>query len=143
MDGLFELAEFRLTAPLPVRFRDLDALGHVNNAVYATYLEEARVAYLAKVLGRVRPEDYGIIIARLEIDYRSPVKLGDDLVVGARVTRLGGASFDMAYKIVERKTGRVVLEAKSVQVAYDLKEEKVRKLPGDLAAKMGEFDRVA
>jgi acyl-CoA thioester hydrolase len=143
MSALAELAEFRLTAPLPVRFRDLDAFGHVNNAVYATYLEEARVAYLAKVLGRVRPEDYGIIIARLEIDYRSPVKLGDELVVGARVTRLGGASFDMEYKIVEKKTGRLVLQAKTVQVEYDLREEKVRKLPEEFVAKVEEFDDVA
>ncbi len=143
MEGLAELAEYRLTAPLVVRFRDLDAFGHVNNAVYATYLEEARVAYLHKVLGRTRPEDYGIIIARVEIDYRSPVVLGDELVAGARVTRLGGASFDMEYKIVEKKSGRLVLDAKSVQVAYDLKEGKVRKLSDEIVDKLREFDHVA
>jgi acyl-CoA thioester hydrolase len=143
MGTLAELAEFRLTAPLHVRFRDLDCLGHVNNAVYATYLEEARVEYLKKVLGAVDPSQYGIILARVEIDYRSAVKLGDELVIGAKVTRLGGASFDMAYKIVEKKSGRLVLEGKTVQVGYDFKENKVRKLSEEFVSKVRGYDHVA
>ena len=143
MTVLGELAEYRLTASLPLRFRDLDALGHVNNAVYLTYLEQARVEYLKRVLGLTRPDEYGVILARVEIDYKSPVTLSDELVIGVRVVRLGGASFEMDYKIAEAKTGRLVAQAKSVQVCFDLKQNKVRRIPEDLAAKMRDFDHVS
>ncbi|MBI3551085.1 MAG: acyl-CoA thioesterase [Elusimicrobia bacterium] len=143
MEALSELAEFRLTAALPVRFRDTDAMGHVNNAVYLTYLEQARVEYLKRVLGVTKPGEYGVILARVEVDYRSPVQLDDELVIGVRVVRLGGASFEMAYRIAERRSGRLVADAKSVQVCYDYKVNKVRKMPAEFAAKMREFDGLA
>jgi acyl-CoA thioester hydrolase len=143
MEALNELAEFRMTTALHVRFRDTDAMGHVNNAVYLTYLEQARVEYLKRVMGLTKPADFGIIIARVEIDYRSPVEIDDELVIGARVTQIGGASFDMAYRIVERKTGRVVAEARTVQVSFDYKHNKVRKLPQDVADKVRDYDGLA
>src|SRR6476659_3330480 len=114
-----ELAEYRLTVTMPVRFRDLDALGHVNNAVYLTYLEEARVEYLRRVLGQTKPSDYAVVVARVEIDYKSAATMDDDLAVGARVSRVGGASFEMDYKVVDAKTGRLVAQAKTVMVGYD------------------------
>ena len=143
MGTLSELAEFRMTAPLPVRFRDTDAMGHVNNAVYLTYLEQARVEYLKRVLGLIQPKDFGIILARVEIDYRSPAGIDDDLVIGARVTRLGGASFDMQYRIAEKKSGRLVAEAKTVQVAFDYRLNKVRRLEAEVVDKVRKFDGIA
>jgi acyl-CoA thioester hydrolase len=92
-----------------VRFRDCDALGHVNNAVYSTYLEEARLA----VLGGLRE----FILARVEIDFRAELRAGDEIEVGTRVGRLGGKSFELEHEI--RAGDRVVAEAKSVLVAYD------------------------
>ena len=135
-----ELAEFRMTTPLPVRFRDTDAMGHVNNAVYLTYLEQARVEYLKRVLGLSRPAEFGIILARVEIDYKSQAGIDDELVIGASVTRLGGASFDMAYKIAEKKSGRLVAQAKSVQVFFDYKQNKPRRIPEDVAARVRDFE---
>lgn len=137
------LEEFRLTTPLPVRFRDLDALGHVNNAVYLTYLEEARVEYLRRVLGMVRPSEYAVVVARVEIDYRSAATMEDALFIGTRVTRLGGASFEMDYRIVDKSTGRVIAEARSVLVGYDHKEKKVSKLPAEFVDKVRAYDDVA
>lgn len=137
------LEEFRLTVPVAVRFRDLDALGHVNNAVYLTYLEEARVEYLRRVLGQTKPSDYAVVVARVEIDYRSSATMDDTLVVGTRVTRLGGASFEMDYRVVEKASGRLIAQAKSVLVAFDHKEKKVSKLDEDFAAKVREFDGLA
>lgn len=137
------LEEFRLTTPLPVRFRDIDALGHVNNAVYLTYLEEARVEYLRRVLGQTRPSEYAVVVARVEIDYRSAATMEDELFVGTRVTRLGGASFDMDYRIVDKKSGRTIAEAKSVLVSFDHKEKRVSKLPPEFVEKVGEFDGLA
>jgi acyl-CoA thioester hydrolase len=96
-----------------VRFSDLDGMGHVNNAVYLTYVEEARIAFL-EPLG---PTYEDLILARSEIDYRSPLRVGEDVEVGVRCTRLGRSSFDLEYQM--RAGGRLVAEAKSVQVSYD------------------------
>jgi acyl-CoA thioester hydrolase len=96
-----------------VRFNDVDAMGHVNNAVYLTYVEEARIAFL-RPLG---PTYESLILARAEIDYRSPLKDGEEVEVGVRCIRLGNSSFDLEYEL--RAGGRVVAEARSVQVAYD------------------------
>ena len=93
-----------------VRFRDCDALGHVNNAVYSTYLEEARM----DVLGGL----HEFILARVEIDFRAELRAGEEIEVGTRVARLGTKSFELEHEI--RAGGnRIVAEAKSVLVAYD------------------------
>jgi acyl-CoA thioester hydrolase len=99
-----------------VRFRDLDAMGHVNNAVFLTYVESARFAFLEHV-GATTRESMPIIVARIEIDFRAPVGLDDEVDVQVRATRFGEKSFDLEY--VLRVDGQVVAEAKSVLVGYD------------------------
>ena len=108
-----------------VRFRDLDSMGHVNNAVFLTYLEEARIAFL---FGRGATTE-SIIVARVEIDYRSPVRLGETVEVGVRCSRLGTKSFDLAYEL--RVGSGVVAEARSVQVFYDYERREAAELPAD------------
>ena len=97
-----------------VRFRDLDGMRHVNNAVFSTYLEQARLAWFGS--DETMPlED--VILARTEIDFRSPVSAGEVVEVGVRPSRLGTKSFELEYEL--RANGRVVAEAKSVLVGYD------------------------
>ena len=107
---------------LEVRFRDCDPMGHVNNAVYLTYLEQARFAHWRAIWGEdtgARPHaGPGIILARAEIDYRRPARYGDTLQVRMRVERIGRTSFDYAYDLVDQAE-RVVANARSTQVAYD------------------------
>lgn len=106
-----------------VRFRDCDSLGHVNNAVYLTYLEQARVAFLS-------PHDAhytDMILARCEIDFRDQVSVGETVEVALWPTRVGTKSFELAY---EMKVGdRLVAEAKTVLVAYDYERQKSRPVP--------------
>jgi acyl-CoA thioester hydrolase len=92
-----------------VRFRDCDAMGHVNNAVFSTYLEEARIG----VLGGLTP----FILARVEIDFRSQLRAGEQIEIGTRVSRIGTKSFDLEHQI--SAGGRVVADGKSVLVGYD------------------------
>ncbi|KPN31421.1 acyl-CoA thioesterase YbgC [Halolamina pelagica] len=103
---------------LDVRFRDIDAMGHVNNAVYATYAEQARANYFADVLD----EDLSAIssvLARIEIDYHRPVELDDGPVtVAVSVPRLGESSLPMEYEI-RTVDGELAASIESVQVAYD------------------------
>jgi acyl-CoA thioester hydrolase len=100
-----------------VRFRDLDPMGHVNNAVFLTYLEQARVALFSELDVATGLEEMNMIVARVEIDFKAPVRLGQEVEISVRASRFGTKSFDLDYEL--RVEGELVAEAKSVQVAYD------------------------
>ena len=110
--------EFRHRTSCEVRFRDLDAFGHVNNAVFSTYVELARIRYLLDVLQPERPfERMPLILAHLAIDFRSPIQFGEDVVIETRVTEVGRSSFAMRHRMTA--DGRLAAELETVLVAYD------------------------
>ena len=101
----------------PVRFRDIDAMGHVNNAVFLTYIESARSAFFWH-LGIARSlEDLTLVVARVEIDFRAPVGFPEVVEVGVRAGSFGRKSFGLDHEL--RVRGELVAEAKTVLVAYD------------------------
>lgn len=106
-----------------VRFRDLDAIGHVNNAVFATFLEQARIAFLEPKGANVA----NMILARLEIDFRSPAELGETIEISVTPSRVGKKSFDLSYEL--RAGDRLVAEAKTVLVAYDYERAESVEIP--------------
>jgi acyl-CoA thioester hydrolase len=107
------MSEFEHVVPLAVRLRDLDPQNHVNNAVYGTYLEQARVDYLDTVLpGRL--EDRNLVLASMTVDFQRPILREDDLAVALGTTALGESSFTMAYEV--RGNGDVVATAETTQV---------------------------
>ena len=120
---------------LEVRFRDCDPLGHTNNAVYLTYLEQARFSHWRSLWGFGDPQlpadRPGVILARVECDYRRPARYGDTLEIRMRVAELGRTSFRYEYEIVDDQ-GRTVLTAKTVQVMYYYRTEKPVPIPDDI-----------
>jgi acyl-CoA thioester hydrolase len=133
---------FRVHCPVEVRFRDCDPMGHVNNAVYLTYLELARFAYWkAADIGRLAGE-VSYIMARVEIDFRAPATTGQVLDVGIAVTGFGRTSFSMAYEIRDPEK-RLVATAKSVQVAYDYAAGKTVPLLEAIRNRIREFEGTA
>jgi acyl-CoA thioester hydrolase len=108
---------FRIVHGQPVEFRDLDGLGHVNNAVYLNYLENGKIAYFRDVVGAADLQHLGIV-ADVKIAYRSPAFLGEELAVGVRVGRLGTKSMEFEFEIRGRD-GRLVAEGTSVHVTFD------------------------
>lgn len=112
-----------------VRFRDLDALGHVNNAVFLTYIESARVAFLLDLGAATTLEDMSIIVARIEIDFRVPVGFGEEVEIAVRTSRFGDKSFDLDYEL--RVGGQIVAEAKSVLVGYDYEKGETVTIPDE------------
>lgn len=112
------------TFPVKIRFNDLDGYNHVNNAVYLTYFEEARINYLGNKMGiDWNWDEAGILLARVEIDYISPVVFTDDVQISLWVSRIGSKSFDLEYRI-EKRAGdawQAVTNGKSVQVCYNFK----------------------
>ena len=100
-----------------VRFRDLDAMNHVNNAVFLTYLEQARFHFLEQLGLARRQHEPPLILARVEIDFRSPAAFGDVIEIGVRAGHVGTKSFELEYEL--RVAERVVAQARSVHVGYD------------------------
>lgn len=122
MDG------FRCVVPVTVRFRDCDALGHVNNAVYFTYLEEARFRWFREVFGEGAFAHHSIILAEAKCSFRAPATFGEVLNVGIRVERIGRSSFAHRYRVESQKDGRLIAEGESVGVGFDYATNKSREL---------------
>lgn len=101
------------------RFRDLDALGHVNNAVLVTFLEQARFNWWRGYLAGRSFEREGFLIARVEADYKLPILLEDAVRIEARCTKVGNSSFELAYRVLRGADNAVFAEAKTVQVMLD------------------------
>ena len=114
-----------------VRFKDLDAMGHVNNAVFLTFMESARIAYLS-ALGAGDDPLQNLILARAEVDFRSPITFGDEIQVGVRTSRVGTKSFELEYEV--RASGRVAAEGRSVLVGYDYESRASVEIPEDWRA---------
>jgi acyl-CoA thioester hydrolase len=111
-----------------VRFRDLDGMGHVNNAVFLTYMESARLAYLAS-LGLGRNPLQALILARAAIDFRSPIELGERVEVGVRTGHIGRKSFELEQDVWA--DGRLAAEGRFVLVGYDYTTGSSMELPSE------------
>lgn len=121
-----ELIRVRMTA----RFRDCDPYGHVNNAVYLTYLENSRFALW-------KAQDIrGVILARAEVDYRAQAKFGDVLEVRVRLEGLGLSSFRYEYTIVDVESQVTILTARTVQVRYDYEAQRPVEMTDDFRARL-------
>ena len=120
------------TVPVDVRFNDVDGMGHVNNALYLTYLEHCRMRFFTEVAGSKSERDFPFILAHAALDYKVPIKMNAQPQVKMWTSRIGGKSWDFDYEIKDRKTGAVYATGKTVQVAYDYKLEKSDMLDGAL-----------
>ena len=132
-----------------VRLADTDAMGHVNNANYLTYVEIARVAYYEQVTGNAMPigvhgAEEGMILAEIRMTYRSPAFYGETLVVETRVERIGRTSFGMVHRITapESRYGpaRLVAIADSTLVSYDYTDECPIPVPDEWRAAMAAYE---
>jgi acyl-CoA thioester hydrolase len=119
---------FRFVHAQEVTFRDLDVFGHVNNAVYLTYIENARIGYMREVLGVESPEDLLVIVAKVNIDFRSRASLGEVLDIGARVSRIGTKSFDLDHE-VRGSDARLVAVASTTLVTFDYRGDTTMPVP--------------
>jgi acyl-CoA thioester hydrolase len=120
---------------IEVRFRDCDALGHVNNAVYLTYLEQARFAHWQRLTG-VTGIPRSFILARVECDYRAQATVGERLIVRLHVASVGNSSFTFEYEVVNGRTREVVATARTVQVMYDYAAGRSVRIPDDVRARL-------
>lgn len=128
------MSDFPVTVHIDVRFRDLDPLGHVNNAVYLSYAETARVEYFLRLGYQAGSGSF--ILARAEVDYRRPIVLHDDVRVMTRVNKVGNSSFRMLFEVWSN--GELAARGETVQVW--LEDGKPSPLPPALREAIGRLE---
>ncbi len=109
--------------------RDTDALGHVNNAVYLSWLEEIRNRYIFERRGLKDTSQFDFILASARLDFRSPVIMHETMDLWCGPLRIGRSSWDLAYEGRARSDGRLVVEAQTVQVQYDYARKVTAPIP--------------
>lgn len=137
------MADFRFYHPVEVRYGDLDPQGHLNNAKYLTYFEQARVQYTIGLGLFSRDQSFmeiGIIIADVHIRYLEPVYFGQEIKVGVQVARLGNKSMTWEQNIVDVATGKEFAKGEVVLVTYDYKTGTTIPIPQQWREKIIEFE---
>jgi acyl-CoA thioester hydrolase len=115
-------------ASVEIRFADIDAMGHVNNAVYFSYFEQARMAYFKDRVARIwNWNEDGVIVARNEIDYVYPVFLNDRMIIRLWVEHVGSKSFTVCYRVMVEE--QLCATGKSVLVCFNHKNKATQMLP--------------
>lgn len=113
---------------LRVRFSDTDMLGHVNNASYFTYMEEARCQFVEQI----GLQNVPLILASAKVDFRAQTFYGELLTIETWVTRIGNSSVDLANRILREDTEDVVFEGVAVIVHFDYQAQRPAPIPDEI-----------
>jgi len=134
-------SKYKYRTDIPIRFSDMDAYGHANNAVYLTYFEIARSNYWRDVVKWDWNEN-GIILGRSEINYQKPILLHDEIACYVRTTRIGNSSFDVMHVLVKvTEAGEeICTTGKTVCISYDYSANKSISIPSAQRHRMIEYD---
>jgi len=119
------MVQYNFYQPIQIRYNDIDAQGHVNNAKYVTYIEFARFRYITEV-GLWDGDsfmDLGLIVADAHVSYLAPIKLGQIIKVGVRVSRIGNKSLTFVYHIEDSNSEQIMATAETVMVSFDYKTQ--------------------
>ena len=134
------MEDYQATVEAQVRFRDTDALGHVNNAVYLSWMELGRMAFTNAVLPEIDWTKVGFILAHVSIDYLEPVFLGDKVKVYMKAGKIGGKSVVLECLITKTdKNGeRPTAKGTNIIVAFDYEKNTSVTIPEEWKAEMVE-----
>lgn len=118
--------------PIHIRFNDIDGMGHVNNAVYLSYFEQARMDHFGELVGKNwNWETEGVLLARNEVDYKVPILLHDAPRIEVWISHMGTKSMEVSYRIVKEVNGMEIecTTGKSVVVSFNYKTQKSIPVP--------------
>lgn len=134
---------FQYKTEIETRFADFDMMGHVNNAVYFTYMEIARAKYWNMAI-KWDWKKTGVVIAKANLDYLNPVLIDDKVSMYVRTSRIGKTSFDLEYLLVKHVNGKEVICSKgtTVCVAFDYQDKKPTLIPAHEKEKMLTFEQL-
>lgn len=138
-----QLDSFKYKTSLETRFTDFDMMGHVNNAVYFTYMEIARTKYWKQAIGWDW-KTTGVVIAKASLDYITPIFIEDKINMYVRTSRIGNTSFDLEYLLVKIENNKEVVcsRGKTVCVAFDYQSKLATPIPLHEKNKMQVFEQL-
>lgn len=122
------MTDYTFETTIQPRYRDLDVNGHVNQAVYLSYLEQARADYWAEVVG-IRHDRAPVVMVRQEIEYEAPITLDHEVTVAQRIADMGTTSFQIEYEV--RADGEPAATASIVLLALDRESGEATPIPDD------------
>ena len=131
------MTEYTYETSFRPRFSDLDVNGHVNQANYLTYLEQARNRYWAEVVG-IRHDRTPVAVVHQEIDYRAPITLDHEVTVRQRIAGMGTSSFDIEYEV--RADDAVAATADVVLLALDRDTGEATPIPPSWREPIAEYE---
>jgi len=137
------MSDFHFYHPIEVRYGDLDPQGHVNNAKFLTYFEQARLAYWVQMGLFTKDQSFmelGVILADVHIRYLEPVYYGQNIKVGVHVAKFVNKSMIWEQNIVDADTGKELAKGEVVVVAYDYRQGKTIPVPQQWRDKIGQFE---
>jgi acyl-CoA thioester hydrolase len=137
------MTDYKFFHPIEVRYGDLDPQGHVNNAKYLTYFEQARVHYLVQLGLFSRDQSFmeiGVVIADIHIAYHAPTHYDDNIKIGVRTKKIGGKSLSVEQCVMDANTGKIMASGTVVMVTFDYKDLKSIPVPADWKKKISEFE---
>src|SRR5262245_31614214 len=126
------MSDYHFYYPIEIRYGDLDPQGHVNNAKYLTYFEQARLAYWIQLGLFTKDQSFmelGVILADIHLTYLVPIYYGQDIKVGVHVSKLGNKSITWEQNIVDAETGKELARGEVIVVAYDYHAETTVPVP--------------
>jgi acyl-CoA thioester hydrolase len=138
-----QLAEFPIVIRIPVQWGELDAYGHVNNAVFFRYFESVRMVYLDRCgfLASYDVHKIGAILHSTACRFRRPLYHPDDVLIGARVKLLETDRFTMEYLAVSQSTNKVIAEGTGVVVSFDYERRAKVPVPGAVRDEIVKLER--
>jgi acyl-CoA thioester hydrolase len=141
----FLYKNFRHVTPIQIRFSDIDAMNHLNNAVYLTYFELARIQYFNSVLQTNWDDKHvGLILAKSEVNYKMPVFFTDTIEVYVRCSRIGNKSFDIEYEMVKMLANgdkQIAATGNTVLVAFNYDTQQSIAVPDIWKKYLVEFEQ--
>ena len=136
-----KLSDYKFRTNISIRFSDIDAVGHVNNAIYLTYFEIARFNYWQEAINWNLSEN-GVIVGKSEVNYLKPIMLHDQIACYVRVVRIGNSSFDVMHVLVKITPHgeEICTTGKTVCISYDYKANKSILIPAKEREQMIAYD---
>lgn len=116
---------------IPIRFRDLDPLNHVNNALFNTYYEEARIRFIQQVpaFSASLQEGFSFVLANINIDFIHPAEYPGSLLIGSGIQKMGNSSISSFQAIYRSDDKKLVSVAEAHGVWFDLEQQQPSRLP--------------
>lgn len=132
--------KFRHALPVQIRFNDVDQYGHMNNSSYFSLYDLAKTSYLRDVFGNKNWHHIGIVVANINADFLAPVFFSDDLIIETTVIHLGHKSFTLLQRAVNKASGVLKCQCRTVMVGYDVATKEPVELPADFKQAVCDYE---